>query len=61
MDNLRVSRKASHGVAALSGLTGIAYRPAKGFKGRDSFSFSFSGEGPVARGVTTMEVTVIVE
>jgi hypothetical protein len=61
MANLRISARARHGLAARSGLTGIAYKPNEGFKGVDTFSFSFSGIGPETRGVTTVQVTVKVD
>lgn len=61
MANLRISARARHGLAARSGLTGIAYKPDEGFKGVDTFSFSFSGIGPETHGVTTVQVTVKVD
>jgi len=61
MADLRISARARHGLAARSGLTGIAYKPNEGFKGVDTFSFSFSGAGPETRGVTTVQVTVRVD
>ena len=61
MADLRISARARHGLAARSGLTGIAYKPNEGFKGVDTFSFSFSGTGPETRGVTTVQVTVRVD
>jgi hypothetical protein len=61
MADLRISARARHGLAARSGLTGMAYKPNEGFKGVDTFSFSFSGAGPETRGVTTVQVTVRVD
>jgi hypothetical protein len=61
LNNLRVVRRAMHGLAALSGLTGIAYRPQDGFRGRDSFSFSVSGAGNQSKGTTLVTVNVTVD
>jgi hypothetical protein len=61
MTNLQIATKARHGLAARAGLTGIAYRPAPGFKGTDTFSFSFSGAGIRTSGTTTVQVVVEVD
>src|SRR5579871_2091164 len=61
MLNLQIVARPRHGTAGRSGLTSIAYRPAPGFKGTDSFTVSLSGIGHITQGTTTVQVAVTVD
>jgi hypothetical protein len=55
-----IAASPQHGALALRGRSGVTYRPARGFTGRDSFAFSMGGTSPVRDEASLVHVDVTV-
>jgi hypothetical protein len=61
VDSLNVAVPPSHGVVTPRGRTGLVYRPFRGFRGEDAFSFSLHGRSSQSSGEAVVRVRVTVQ
>lgn len=60
ISDVSITRFPRHGAATTQGYVNpdINYKPAKGYKGADSFAFTITGGSPMLNGTSTIEVAV---
>jgi hypothetical protein len=61
LERLVVASRPRNGVAAIAGVSGYGYRPNPGFRGRDRFTLELRLTEDGVRGVTRIEIDVVVE
>jgi hypothetical protein len=60
IDAVDIAVAPQHGNLTLRGRTGVVYRPARGFTGRDSFAFALRGRSSLGDGASLVRVEVTV-
>jgi hypothetical protein len=61
VDAMSIAAPPRHGVVTPRGRTGLVYRPFRGFRGEDTFSFSLHGRSGQSSGTAIVRVGVTVQ
>ena len=61
LDDITIDSPPHHGTLTARGRTGTVYRPNRGFKGEDAFSFSLNARAGAVRESSTIHVQAIIK